>query len=734
MSKKTKEYFLSGFIYLFVFILMLEWLKPVIVLTDTDYLSLFGWFLVISFVFYLLKLKWLYVFPIKVVYMCWVIVHIYTDFSFLSLESFRLLVEMFIDNITSMLGRNWSDVTDPFRTFLFFILLWMTTYLLNYWIRVRKNLMLFFLFTVLFITILDTFSPYSGEKSIIIVLTAGFIILGLLYAQKMMHEQEGRLHGAFLAVSIGSLLTVIVISSALAYVLPKAGPSWPDPVPFLLSSSPNASNGDAGRGVGGATQKVGYGENDERLGGAFANDNTPVFYAATPTKQYWKIETKDTYTSKGWVNSEIESPIWKSFELGEPIESDILPGMEGELLVASIYMSQSYPFIMQPYGIEQVNSGVPFTLSMDVSTQKLYTIDGGNETPISMYDVTYNEPVYSLKALREAVPKNLEGLSSDFDRYLQLPETLPTRVKELAASITSNSDSLYDKAKSIERYFQLNGFSYNQDLAAIPEGNTDYVDQFLFDTKIGYCDNFSTSMVVLLRSEGIPARWVKGFAPGEVVDRENGLPVYEVTNNNAHSWVEAYFPNVGWMTFEPTIGFSNAVNLNYDVDTKKDELETPENTPEKTPEKPQEDKEEKEISKGFTEIMSNMAKWLSDHKALIFWTIVGLALISMLAYHYRRKWLVKVLIPINRMRKNDWDTFEKMYLQLLKQLDAYGITREPGQTLSAYAKYVDAGFGETHMSKLTAAYEKGLYGNSKEGINYVSMRESWENLINQLSG
>ena len=75
------------------------------------------------------------------------------------------------------------------------------------------------------------------------------------------------------------------------------------------------------------------------------------------------------------------------------------------------------------------------------------------------------------------------------------------------------------------------------------------MDQFLFETKIGYCDNFSTSMVVMLRSLGIPARWVKGFAPGEIVQREDSIPVYEVTNNNAHSWVEAYFPNVGWMHF-----------------------------------------------------------------------------------------------------------------------------------------------------------------------------------------
>lgn len=734
MSKQTQQRLVSLFIYTFVFILMLEWLKPVIELTDTDHLDLFGWYIVISFIFYLGKIKWVYAIPVKFIYICWVIVHIYTDLSFLSVEAFRLIWGMFVDNIVSLISQDWVQVTNPFRTFLFFILLWMTTYLLNYWIRVRKNLMLFFLFTVLFITILDTFSPYNGETSIVIVLVSGFIIMGLLYAQKMMQEQEGKLKGAFLVTSISSLIGIIVISGALAYVLPKAGPSWPDPVPFLLSTSPNASNGDDGKGMGGAIQKVGYGENDERLGGAFASDDTPVFYATTPTKQYWKIETKDTYTSKGWINSSTEPAVHRHYELGEPIESDIAPGTEDESLKASIYMSQAYPFIMQPYGIEWVDSVESVTLSQNDRNQKLYSVDRGIEVPVGSYDVTYNEPTYSLKALRETETDDLNELSSEFDRYLQLPETLPPRVRDLATNITSSSDSLYDKAKAIERYFRLNGFSYNQDLAAVPEGDSDYVDQFLFDTKVGYCDNFSTAMVVLLRSEGIPARWVKGFAPGEVVDRQDGLPIYEVTNNNAHSWVEAYFPGTGWMTFEPTIGFSNAVNLNYDLDPETDELETPEKTPEETPEKPQVDKEKEEVSKSFTEIMSSLAKWISNHKAIIFWAILGLLLVSIFVYRHRRKWLSKVLISVNRMRKNDWDTFEKMYHQLLKQLDAYGLTREQGQTLSAYAKYVDSSFGEMHMSKLTAAYEKGLYGNNRDGINYVSMIESWENLINQLSG
>ena len=202
---------------------------------------------------------------------------------------------------------------------------------------------------------------------------------------------------------------------------------------------------------------------------------------------------------------------------------------------------------------------------MNERNQKLSTFNGDSDVPIRTYDVTYSEPIYSLKALRNTNVESLDSLS-EFDRYLQLPETLPTRVNELATSITADDESLYEKAKAIERYFRQNGFQYHQDLAAIPEGDTDYVDQFLFDTKVGYCDNFSTSMVVLLRSQGIPARWVKGFAPGEVVQTRIIELRYEVTNNNAHSWVEAYFPGVGWMTFEPTIGFSNSANLEYDLD------------------------------------------------------------------------------------------------------------------------------------------------------------------------
>ena len=151
------------------------------------------------------------------------------------------------------------------------------------------------------------------------------------------------------------------------------------------------------------------------------------------------------------------------------------------------------------------------------------------------------------------------------------------------ASITEKQESVYDKTKAIERYFARNGFVYDQKNVAIPEENDDYVDQFLFDTKRGYCDNFSTSMVVLLRTIGIPARWAKGFAPGETSKNAEGDRIYQITNNEAHSWVEAYMPGLGWMPFEPTIGFSGPADIHYDLELEDNDPEIPERKEQEQP-------------------------------------------------------------------------------------------------------------------------------------------------------
>ena len=147
---------------------------------------------------------------------------------------------------------------------------------------------------------------------------------------------------------------------------------------------------------------------------------------------------------------------------------------------------------------------------------------------------------------------DLRSASTDYpedilERFLSLPADLPERVRDLAREITDGISNPYDKVKAIERYLRTN-YPYDLDISPPPEGQ-DVVDYFLFDLRRGYCDYYATSMVVLTRSVGIPVRFVSGYAPGTY---DASTTQYIVRELDAHSWVEVYFPEIGWIEFEPT--------------------------------------------------------------------------------------------------------------------------------------------------------------------------------------
>ncbi len=120
---------------------------------------------------------------------------------------------------------------------------------------------------------------------------------------------------------------------------------------------------------------------------------------------------------------------------------------------------------------------------------------------------------------------------------LQLPKGLPQRIEDLAIELTKNEATLIRKVEAVEQYLKTSGsFRYSKTDTGHTPKERDYVDYFLFDSKIGYCDNFSTSMVVLLRTLGIPARWTKGFTDGiRTGTDEQGNEEYSILNSHAHS-------------------------------------------------------------------------------------------------------------------------------------------------------------------------------------------------------
>jgi hypothetical protein len=266
----------------------------------------------------------------------------------------------------------------------------------------------------------------------------------------------------------------------------------------------------------------------------------------------------------------------------------------------------------------------------------------------------------------------------------------------------------------------------------VPGEKDDYVDQFLFETKRGYCDNFSTSMAIMLRTIGIPTRWVKGYNGGEVQtnnEKSSSKLFYEVTNNNAHSWVEVFFPNLGWVPFEPTIGFSNELKINDDI--KDDTVVssqpiTPPSVkkPEKEEKNPTTTKKVSMQSKGL-HIAMNTVK-LNWVRILMY--ILLLVGVAALLYLWRGRWAPYGILFFYRFKKKD-ENIGSAYLILLNQLERKGLKRKENQTIRSYAQYIDTFFETREMTRLTAHYEQYLYHQTLPKGTWKKTHELWENLI-----
>ncbi|MBC8079841.1 MAG: transglutaminase domain-containing protein, partial [Gorillibacterium sp.] len=328
----------------------------------------------------------------------------------------------------------------------------------------------------------------------------------------------------------------------------------------------------------------GYSRDDSALGGGFAYDYTEVFTVDTSHRSYWRGETKALYTGKGWDESEKEQnlPLFEvDGSLATQLETNPLAA-RSKLKTVEVKQTVTFkdkakfPILFGALSIAALDNEKNQKAEVGMlnwnPTSSVLRVDGSANSskqpqPIKQYSIISLMPILDEAGLRTAT---MDFNKTDLADYLQLPDELPQRVKQLALDITVNSLTPYDKVKAIEEYLQKT-YPYTNEPNEHKEGSTDFVDKFLFETMEGYCDYFSTSMAVMTRSIGMPARWVKGFSSGtnnrdqfipdgvmrgQLEENPDGAGTYTVHNSNAHSWVEVYFTGWGWIPFEPTSGFS----------------------------------------------------------------------------------------------------------------------------------------------------------------------------------
>ena len=266
--------------------------------------------------------------------------------------------------------------------------------------------------------------------------------------------------------------------------------------------------------------------------------------------RYWRGVTYDTYTGRGW---ETASTTTVAYEAGETAGAVV----EGQTPVRLAVRR------LREGGDLLYTAGTPVTVDGDfqIAWRARYpdagiftdffaaslagAAPGGDAAGPASYRVDARVPLFGETELRDVAWAISPYIA---DRYLALPDGVSGRVRALARDLTVTEPTPYDRALAIEDH--LRQFPYTLDLPA-PPADREIADYFLFDLQRGYCDYYATTMVVLARAAGLPARLATGYVGGTFDEEANATIV---TADLAHAWPELYFPGHGWIPFEPTAG------------------------------------------------------------------------------------------------------------------------------------------------------------------------------------
>jgi transglutaminase-like putative cysteine protease len=252
--------------------------------------------------------------------------------------------------------------------------------------------------------------------------------------------------------------------------------------------------------------------------------------------RYWRADTYDAYTGLGWINSPLEG---RSFAPNRYLERN--PPAGGDLVQQ---IQRLVPLDTRVYA---ANS--PYRLDIPVQAWWRDSDDLAFLTgEARVYTALSRPPAPTIAELRTGSAISSPLPAEVADRYLALPDAIPERVLDLAQQVAGDAPTRYDQARAIEAL--LRTYPYNLDLPDPPD-DRDLVDYFLFELQEGYCDYYASSMVIMARAVGVPARLASGYVQGSF-DHDAGRWV--VTEEDGHSWVEVYFDGIGWVEFEPTAG------------------------------------------------------------------------------------------------------------------------------------------------------------------------------------
>ncbi len=288
-------------------------------------------------------------------------------------------------------------------------------------------------------------------------------------------------------------------------------------------------------GVSGPSRLRGVSFSDSiRLGQAPNLGDRVIMTVQSGAGHFWRAVTYDFYTGAGWRTTETDKADKVTLATADrerfDARFDIVVPHSNILFAANEPQKADVPY--------QFYTGQDRSYSTSLHALNRSQAAG-------LYTVTSLVSVADKQTLRRAPATYPDYIKQ---KYLQLPSTMPQRVKDLAHKLLDNVPNAYDRAEALETYLRSPPYQYSPQVKATPPGR-DPVDYFLFDLKQDFCEYFASAMVVMLREVGVPARLVEGFSTGAF---DAATVQYVVREQDAHAWVEVYIPQYGWIEFEPT--------------------------------------------------------------------------------------------------------------------------------------------------------------------------------------
>ncbi len=412
-----------------------------------------------------------------------------------------------------------------------------------------------------------------------------------------------------------------------------------------------------------------------------------VFSVLVPEKPpnglrfYWRARAYNYYENGQWTTA---NTIWHSLEPGSTrLQFTRYPDRSRGLNTFYFAINKPIITIFVPPQPQWTNLGTKAELfpnpdgTMDILTLQSNNPLGSGTT----YTVRSSLSGTTVEKLRQSSENFPPAI---MERYLQIPDSITTRTRELAQQITADRNTEYDKVMAITEYLRQH-IHYTDTLEALPD-DQELIDWFLFDAKRGFCNYFASAEVILLRSIGIPARLAVGYAQGKMTSPY----IYQVIQRDAHAWPEVYFVNIGWVEFEPTPNQPNIIRPLSDLEATTSKI--PNESDKTIQEALQRLKESHQKTQPTPKSPLPTFVWLF----ILFIIVVGMIAFSYIQYPRLQRFSIQIPITIetnlrkrgvnppafliNWNRKQVLSPVEKTYLQINVALNLFGKPALPSAT------------------------------------------------------